>query len=122
MITHVAITGFVVGDQEEALDFWTNRVGFETRSDHPYGEGTRWLEVAPPGAATRVVLSPASEEDPMRVSPVPVMGFEAEDIRATHEAMTARGVAFVEPPTTQPWGTQAVFRDPDGHLFVLVEP
>ncbi|MDP9364873.1 MAG: VOC family protein [Chloroflexota bacterium] len=122
MITHVAITGFAVGDQESALAFWVDKVRFEKRSDHPYGEGTRWLEVAPPGALTRVVLSPASEHVPVRVSPVPVMGFETADLRATYEALAARGMEFVEPPTAQPWGTQAVFRDPDGHLFVLVEP
>lgn len=121
MITHVAITGFTVSDQDAALDFWTDQVGFEKRSDHPYGEGTRWLEVAPPGAATRVVLSPASAADPVRVSTVPVMGFESDDIRSTYEAMSSRGVTFTEPPVAQPWGTQSVFRDPDGHLFVLVQ-
>ena len=122
MISHVAITGFAVGDQEAALAFWVDKVGFEKRADHPYEGGMRWLEVAPPGAATRVVLSPASEHDPVRVAPVPVMGFEADDVRATYEALTARGVEFVEPPAAQPWGTQAVFRDPDGHLFVVVQP
>jgi len=122
VITHVAITGFAVSDQEAALAFWVDKVGFEKRGDHPYEGGTRWLEVAPPGAATRVVLSLASEFDPLRVSPVPVMGFEADDVRATYEALTARGVEFTEPPTAQPWGTQAVFRDPDGHLFVVVQP
>lgn len=122
VITHVAITGFAVGDQDAALDFWTDQVGFEKRSDHPYGEGTRWLEVAPPGAATRIVLSPASDRDQLRVSHVPELGFETADLYATYAAMSSCGVAFVEPPTSQPWGTQAVFVDPDGHRFVLVQP
>lgn len=122
MIKHVAITGFPVSDQAAALDFWVNKVGFEKRRDDPYGEDTRWIEVAPPGATTRIVLSPASADDPVRVGGPPALVFEPDDIQATYGAMVARGVVFTDPPTLQPWGTQAVFLDPDGRSFVLVQP
>jgi len=121
MIKHLGITGFPVRDQASALDFWVGKVGFETRADLPYGEGSRWIEVAPPGAATRIMLSPAPSDETFSVGTMPWGVFETDDIRAAYAILTERGVTFTDPPTEQPWGVQAVFVDPDGRSFVLVQ-
>lgn len=123
MITNIAVTGVFVSDQEQALDFYVNKLGFETRADEPMGDGQRWLEVAPPGAATRIVLSLATEEwGADRVGQFAGIVFEPDDIDATYQELSARGVEFTEPPTDQPWGgKQAQFVDQDGNGFVIVK-
>ena len=60
MITNIAVTGVFVSDEDTALDFYVNKLGFEKRADEPMGDGMRWIEVAPPGAVTRIVLSRAT--------------------------------------------------------------
>ncbi len=123
MITNIAVTGVFVSDQEKALDFYVNKLGFEKRADEPMGDGERWLEVAPPGAQTRIVLSRATEEWAAdRVGGFAGIVFEPDDIDATYRELAARGVEFTEPPADQPWGgTQAQFKDQDGNTFVLVQ-
>ena len=83
----------------------------------------RWLEVAPPGAQTRIVLTQNFGGESGR-APGGFTGFvfTTDDIMATWETLAARGVRFTEPPTRQPWGMmQALFEDPDGNGFVLVQ-
>jgi lactoylglutathione lyase len=122
MIKHVSVVAITVSDQDAALDFWVNKVGFEQRADVPVGDGYRWLEVAPPGATTRISLEKGEGDQARRAAAIPEMVFEPDDIRATYEQLSGRGVRFTEPPTPQPWGTQAIFVDPDGNHFVLVQP
>lgn len=124
MIRHVQIVTVYVGDQDKALDFYVNKLGFELRSDNPFGEGLRWLEVAPPGAQTTIVL--ATNFGDWRKSKVGTFTgivFDTDDCRQTFEELSERGVQFTEEPTQQPWGmTQAQFVDQDGNTFVLVGP
>jgi predicted enzyme related to lactoylglutathione lyase len=123
-ITHIQSATVCVSDQDRALDFFVNKLGFEVREDAPFGENQelRWLEVAPPGAKTVLVLAKGyggctSE----RVGKFSGIVFETDDIQRTYEELTKRGVHFTEPPTMQPWGMyQAIFQDPDGNRFVLV--
>ena len=119
MITHVQIAGVYVSDQDRALDFYKNKLGFEVVSDIPFGAGTRWIEVAPPGAKTRLVLfTPKGMEN--RVGSFANIVFGTDDVQKTYEELRDRGVEFTEAPVTQPWGgTQAIFVDPDGNTFVL---
>jgi lactoylglutathione lyase len=56
-ITRVKSTTINVTDPDKAIDFYTNKLGFELRSDQPFGEGMRWIEVAPPGAQTVIILA-----------------------------------------------------------------
>ena len=123
MITNIAVVGVFVSDQERALDFYVTKLGFEKRADDPMGDGQRWLEVAPPGATTRIVLSHATEEwGADRLGQFAGIVFEPDDIDATYEELAARGVEFTEPPADQPWGgRQALFKDQDGNTFVLVQ-
>jgi lactoylglutathione lyase len=121
MITHVGITTVYVSDQEKALDFYTNTLGFEVRADDAMGD-MRWIQVAPKGAATSIVLAHGfggwSAE---KVGQFTGIGLEANDIEATYRELSARGVTFTETPNKQPWGMQAQFVDQDGNGYVLGE-
>ncbi len=119
MIDQVQIVSAPVSDQERAKDFYLNTLGFELRQEAPFGDGMRWIEVAPEGSTASMTLVTCFESMP----PGSLQGLvvATDDIRATHEELVARGVPFDFPPTEMPCGTQAVFRDADGNGLVLWE-
>ena len=103
MITKASTVGVYVSDQDRALDFYVNALGFEKRTDEPMGPEARWIEVAPAGAETVLVLyTPPGLED--RIGTFASVVFECDDIRATYEELRSRGVEFTEEPSEQPWG------------------
>jgi len=119
MIKHVKSVSVYVTDQEQALEFYLNRLGFEKRRDVPYDKASRWLDVAPPEAETVINLLKASSfgktpgEETVLLTP--------DDIQTTYEALQVKGVNFAWAPKREPWGTHAQFRDPDGNTLLLVE-
>lgn len=118
MITQLKFAGIPVSDQERALAFYTEQLGFEVATDQPMGPGKRWIELRIGRSGTRVVLfTPDGHED--RVGSFFNGAFACDDVEATYRQMSARGVEFVRPPKTEPWGASAIFRDPDGNTFVL---
>ncbi len=121
MITHVRTVGVYVRDQQRALDFYVDKLGFEKRADEPMGPEARWIEVAPPGAQTVLVLyTPPGLED--RIGTVSNLVFDCDDIQATYAQLRDRGVEFSEPPALQSWGMlMAIFKDVDDNNFVLVQ-
>jgi predicted enzyme related to lactoylglutathione lyase len=122
MIDRIATSAVYVSDQDAALDFYVNRLGFELRTDEPAGDGTRWIEVAPSGAATRVLLvSAGGGWSPERVGRFASLTFETGDLQACYRELVDRGVEFVQSPTAEPWGTMAQFRDQDGNTFVIAQ-
>lgn len=118
MIKQIATVGVYVESQERALEFWTARVGFELRRNQPMGPGASWLEVAPPGAQSCLVLYPRALMATW-AEHKPAIVFECEDIRGTAERMAANGVKFTEEPKEMSWGTFAKFVDLDGNEFIL---
>ena len=122
--THITRVGTVilpVSDQDRALEFYLDTLGFEKRIDTPYGEGERWVEVAPPGAATTVALVPPREGDATGIETR--VGFTTEDIDADHATLRARGVD-ADPEVMRmgdPVPPMFFFRDPDGNTFLIVE-
>jgi lactoylglutathione lyase len=117
MIKNIHVTGVSVSDQDRALDFYTNKIGFETRADIAVGD-YRWIEVVPPGAETALVLEPGQG----KVGTFTSVVFATDDMQATYDELRSRGVRFTEEPSKQPWGgIQAQFVDPDGNTFVLVQ-
>ena len=118
-LTHINTTTVSVSDQDTALDFYVNKLGFEVRSDQPMGPGMRWLVVGLPGAQTGIVLAKGyGAGEPGKFTG---MVFSTDDIQATYEELRDKGVPFSEPPTMQPWGMmQALFADQDGNGYVLV--
>jgi predicted enzyme related to lactoylglutathione lyase len=118
MITQLKFVGIPVSDQDRALAFYTDKLGFEISTDQPMGPGKRWIELRIARSGTRVVLfTPDGQED--RIGTFFNGAFACDNVEATYRQLCARGVEFVEPPTSQPWGSFAKFRDPDGNTFVL---
>src|SRR4051812_24262630 len=119
MITKVAKAGVCVADQQRALDFYTEVLGFRPVSDEPMGGGARWIEVAPDGdgSATLALSTPPGLED--RIGTFAGIVLECDDIQATYDELRRRGVEFTRAPVDQPGGVMGLFKDVDGNEFVL---
>jgi catechol 2,3-dioxygenase-like lactoylglutathione lyase family enzyme len=101
MITHIRGVSIYVDDQQRALDCYTNALGFELRRDEPVGPDARWIELAPPGAETVLVLYPkAIMSDWARRKPSLI--FRCEDTEATYKELVAKGVTFTQEPRRMP--------------------
>lgn len=111
---------FTVSDQDAALAFYTEKLGFEVRADVRFGEHgeMRWLEVAPPGSTARLALNPPMGGEPGGGG----IGIETPDLLAEHRRLTAIGGIEVDEPMTAP-GAPHLFmmRDPDGNHIAVVE-
>jgi catechol 2,3-dioxygenase-like lactoylglutathione lyase family enzyme len=136
-ITQVGTVFVPVADQDRALKFYLDKLGFEKRVDFRYGEDSRWIEVAPTGAANTIALVPPSEGKAAGGSQT-YCAFATEDIEADHATLRARGVdvdagiarkgkrrsGLVSMDVTigDPVPPQFFFRDIDGNRFLIVEP
>ena len=118
-ITAVRTINVPVTDQERALDFYVGKLGFEKRMDMSYGQGRRWIEVAPPGAETTVALAP-SAGGPTGIDTG--IRFATGDAQADHTDLKASGVDVDAEITRWP-GVPPMFalRDPDGNTLRIVE-
>lgn len=118
MISHVKFISIPTADQDRALSFWTERLGFRVLTDQPFNDKQRWIELRIGSSETRFVLFVFDEKGPQ-----PGMAFNGalacDNVERTYEELVARGVEFTAKPQKQPWGTYAVFKDPDGNTFVL---
>ena len=117
MIHHVKFVSVPTADQDRALSFWTEKVGLKVATDSPMGT-QRWIELRIGAAETRLVLFTANGEE-ARIGSLFNGAFAADDVERTYRELSERGVEFEGPPKTQPWGTMAIFKDPDGNRFVL---
>jgi lactoylglutathione lyase len=126
MLTSVGTITVQVRDQGQALAYYTEKLGFEVRQDVPMGPDQRWLEVAPAGAQTRILLYKATAEQPgadsyedaqSRIGTSTGMVLDVEDIVATFAELCERGVTIIEGPAQQPFGWWGVFADQDGNTF-----
>lgn len=118
MITQIKFVSIPVHDQNRALDFYTEKLGFTIITDQPFNEKQRWIELRVPKAETRVVLFTAPGEE-SRIGEMMNMSYVCDDIQKTYEELTSRGVEFEGPPQKQPWGTYAMFKDSEGNRFAL---
>ncbi len=107
-----------MADQNRALDFATEKLGFTIITDQPFDEKQRWIELRVPKAETRIVLFTMDGEE-TRVGSMMPATFACDDIDKTYEELTGRGVEFEGKPEKQPWGTYAMFKDSEGNRFVL---
>jgi predicted enzyme related to lactoylglutathione lyase len=116
MIRGVKFVSIPVADQDRALAFYTEKLGFRVATDQPFDDKQRWIELAIPGAETAVVLFRMNE------GPQPGcfmnMSLWTDDARATARTLKERGVEFAEPKKEE-WGVSAIFRDSEGNRFVL---
>jgi lactoylglutathione lyase len=118
--TNIGVAMFTVADQDAALAFYTEKLGFEVRSDMRFGENgeNRWLEVAPPGSTARLALNPPMGNEPGGGG----IGVETPDVHAEHARLKAIGGIDLDEPMTAP-GAPLLFmmRDPDGNHIAVVE-
>ena len=125
-----------VHDQDEALDFYTKKLGMEVRSDVTLPElgDFRWLTVAPPGQTDVAIVlmaipgPPVMDSETARdVRNLMAKGFAGtvflttDDVQASFEELKSRGVEFVEEPEERPYGIDSGFRDPSGNSFRLTQ-
>lgn len=118
VISHVKFVSIPTRDQDRALAFWTERVGFRILTDQPFDDKQRWIELRIGSSDTRIVLFVFDGQGPQPGTAFNG-AFACDDVHRTYQELVARGVEFVESPQKQPWGTFAVFKDPDGNQFVL---
>jgi catechol 2,3-dioxygenase-like lactoylglutathione lyase family enzyme len=128
MIQHLAAIALVVRDYDEALDFYVGKLGFELIEDTKLSETKRWVLVAPPGSReTRLLLARAdSPEQKTRIGNQTggrvFLFLHTDDFARDHERLRAHGIRFLEPPREESYGTVAVFVDPYGNKWDLVQP
>ena len=114
----VSTVGIPVSDQTRSQAFFVDKLGFETRLDASFGEGLRWIEVAPRGASTTIALAPAQEHYPAGIDTG--VRLATEDAAADHAALRSLGVDVDAEiiPYPVPMFT---FRDPDGNRLYVVQ-
>ncbi|MBA3470595.1 MAG: VOC family protein [Herpetosiphonaceae bacterium] len=117
-ITRVGQISIPVGDQQRALDFYTQKLGWELSADVPMGDDGRWIEVRIPGAETGLVLF-AADEHKSRIGTTSDIMFNTDDIEKTFAELTGQDVEIAQPITTEFWGTFFMFKDPDGNTFLV---
>jgi len=125
-----------VHDQDEALAFYTDKLGMELRADVSFPEmgDFRWLTVGPPGQEDISIVLMAipgqpilSEESAQQIRDLMAKGFAGtvflttDDCQASYEELKARGVEFTEEPEERPYGIDSGFRDPSGNSFRLTQ-
>jgi predicted enzyme related to lactoylglutathione lyase len=120
-VHNIGVTMFTVADQDAAIAFYTQTMGWELRTDVTFGEQgeNRWVEVAPAGSTARLALNPPmGPYQPGGGS----IGVETPDVAAEHARLTALGVE-ADPPMEVP-GSPKLFmmRDPDGNHIAVVQP
>lgn len=123
----IAAVTLVVPDYDTALAFYVGVLGFECLKDRPVGDGKRWVTVAPPGAGMRLLLARAdgsrqAERIGDQTGGRVFLFLETDDFARDHAAMLKAGVAFEESPREEDYGWVAVFRDPFGNRWDLIEP
>ena len=120
MITHIKFVSIPVREQNRALDFYTEKLGFTIITDQPFDDKQRWIELRVPKAETRVVLF-TMDGDEERIGSMMPATFACEDIDKTYDELSGRGVEFEGKPQKQHWGSYAMFKDSEGNRFVLSE-
>ena len=132
MITKLNHVSVFVLDQDSAYDFYVNKLGFTVHTDASMGPGKRWLTVTPPEQPDLEISLMAIDEGMMfkgeaaeTMRELVANGtfgfgvFECNDLNATYEELSAKGVEFTKPPTKEFYGYEALFKDDSGNWFSL---
>jgi catechol 2,3-dioxygenase-like lactoylglutathione lyase family enzyme len=132
MITKLNHVSIFVLDQNSAYDFYVNKLGFTVNTDAEMGPGKRWLTVNPPQQPELEITlmlidsgmmftpeSAAAMRDLVSKGTFGFGVFECDDLLATYEELTAKGVEFTKPPKQEFYGFEALFKDDSGNWFSL---
>ena len=120
-VSNIGVVMFAVADQDAAVAFYTEKLGWEVRGDTRFGENgeNRWLEVAPPGSRARLALNPPMGGEPGGGS----IGVGTADVLGEHARLSAIGGIDLDPKPMRTPGAPLLFmlRDPDGNNIAVVE-
>lgn len=133
MITNISLVSVWVRDIDQSLAFYTDVLGFEAKDDLQLGPDFRWCTVVhPEQPELQIHLTTPSKplsddliaamQRAQESGGLPGIGLNVDDCRATYEALSAKGVEFIQPPEDRPYGVEALMRDNSGNWMVLVEP
>jgi len=126
-VRRIATVALVVADYDEAIRWYVEKLGFALAEDVDLGGGKRWVTLDPGQGDARLLLAQADgttqtarvgDQTGGRV----FLFLETDDFARDHQAMRAKGVAFMEEPRHEGYGTVAVFSDLYGNLWDLIEP
>src|SRR5262249_38629424 len=118
MIKKVKFLGIPVANQERALAFYTERLGFTVLTDQEFDGKQRWIELKVPGADTGVALfTPDGHES--RVGTFVNTAFETDSVEKTFQELRERGVEFLGTPKKEAWGTFVIMKDSEGNMLCL---
>ncbi len=128
MPQHIAHLALVVADYDEAIQFYTQKLGFALLEDTPLSETKRWVLVAPKGSSGCNLLLAKAADDAQKSRVGNQTGgrvflfLYTDDFWRDYRKMLANGIRFVRPPVEEAYGTVAVFEDLYGNLWDLLEP
>lgn len=128
MNQYLAMMALVVRDYDEAIEYYTKVLGFKLIEDTPLTDLKRWVVVKPAGdgQASLLLARAASVQQEQSIGNQSggrvFLFLYTDDFHRDYELYKSRGVEFVRPPVTEPYGTVAVFRDIYGNLWDLIEP
>ena len=110
--------GVPVANQDRAVSFYTEKLGFTILIDHEYDGKQRWIELKVPGAETAVVLfTPDGHES--RVGTFVNTAFEVDSVERTYRELKEKGVEFTGGPSREDWGSFVIMKDSEGNMFCL---
>jgi predicted enzyme related to lactoylglutathione lyase len=119
MIRYVKFVPVPVRDQDRALAFYRDVMGFTVATDAPYEDERRWIEIGVPGAETHLVFMPKPDD---AIPQVPTVVLVSDDVHADFETLRGKGVKFTAEPTATPWAKgeyYALFLDSENNLLML---
>lgn len=125
MSQHLALVALLVPDYQAGLDFFVTKLGWELLENSDHGNGKRWVRVAPAGAQTQFLLAQAIGDQRATIGKQGGgrvwLFLQTDDFDRDHRAFQNAGVVFDEAPRREPYGTVAVFTDPFGNRWDLIE-
>lgn len=126
MTQNLALISLLVPDYDAGIAFFVQKMGWDLLEDSDLGGGKRWVRVSPQGAQTVFLLAKAIGDE--QTSAIGNQGggrvwlfLQTDDFARDHAAMTSNGVQFEEAPRDEPYGQVAVFRDPFGNRWDLIQ-
>ena len=118
MIKGIKLVSIPTADQDRALTFWTETMGFVVHTDQPFDEKQRWIELRIDSSDAHLVLF-TTDDGKSQMGKFSGVSFYCDNVERTYAELAAKGVEFTGPPQKADWGTAAVFKDVDGNMFVL---
>ncbi len=122
MITNICSIMIFVNNQQESLQFWVEKLGFNLIKDIKIDSKIRWIELAPPNSnVPSIILYPKSSITILKSKPLPVIIFKTENIKMTLEQMRKKGVIISHSQLDSALGLYTTFQDNEGNEYIVLE-